>query len=227
MPENKTCTASFSPRKIAPSSAQFPSQRSASGRCRDVSQCRTAEPVRQNPPPHETRRRLPAVFFLREQTKPHKARQPIARKLAASAQPPAACPHRRTCLESLPSLAAHARVARPPDRQRRESPPRARNGHAPQSRDRARAGSPRELLQRRRRKRRPNDIRRRPLPSDMIGQIARAPGCGATRARDADRPETIHQHARFSRLIVKRDVAFQKIVAELLHPRAHAAGCAG
>ena len=32
-PENKTCTASFSPRKIDPNSAQFPSQRSASGRC--------------------------------------------------------------------------------------------------------------------------------------------------------------------------------------------------
>src|SRR4029077_9218222 len=60
----------------------------------------------------------------------------------------------------------------------------------------------------------------------MIRQIACAPWRGTARACDADRAETIHQYAWFTRLVVERDIAFQEIVTEFLHPCANTAGCA-
>ena len=61
------------------------------------------------------------------------------------------------------------------------------------------------------------------MPGDVIGQIASAARSGgAARARKADGPEAIHQHAGFSSLVVDGDVAFEKIIAKVAHLGANA-----
>ncbi len=51
MPENKTCTASFSPRKMTPTQRSFPRKEVLREDVRDASRCRRAKHSRRNPPP--------------------------------------------------------------------------------------------------------------------------------------------------------------------------------
>ena len=181
---------------------------------------------RQNPPPQQNQAPAPTRFLFREQTVPHKARH-------QSLESP---PHRRRhpqCVRVKRNTWSHSHLPQPARELRGRQIVNVANrrlkfGTATNANDRSSAfwvaacncssgsGANAGLTTRQ------ASAPRRHDTSNRVCPLARK----AARARNADRPETIHQHAWFSRLVIERDVAFQEIITEFLHPCAHTAGCA-